>query len=48
VTPQQQNLDQYREAIEPLRKVAMIVVPAIAGPSRLLLRRLRRSRTASS
>jgi uncharacterized membrane protein (UPF0182 family) len=31
VTPQQQNLDQYREAIEPLRKVAMVAVPAIVG-----------------
>ena len=31
VTPQQQNLDQYREAIEPLRKVAMYAVPGILG-----------------
>jgi uncharacterized membrane protein (UPF0182 family) len=31
VTPQQQNLDQYREAIEPLRKVAMFAIPAILG-----------------
>lgn len=31
VTAQQQNLDQYREAIEPLRKVAMFAIPAILG-----------------
>jgi uncharacterized membrane protein (UPF0182 family) len=31
VTPQQQNLDQYREAIEPLRKVAMVAIPGILG-----------------
>ena len=31
VTPQQQNLDQYREAIEPLRKVAMVVIPGVLG-----------------
>ncbi|MGO4340563.1 UPF0182 family membrane protein [Pedococcus sp. 2YAF34] len=31
VTTQQQNLDQYREAIEPLRKVAMVGVPAVLG-----------------
>jgi uncharacterized membrane protein (UPF0182 family) len=31
VTPQQQNLDQYREAIEPLRRVAMAGIPVILG-----------------
>jgi uncharacterized membrane protein (UPF0182 family) len=31
VTPQQQNLDQYREAIEPLRKIAMFAIPGILG-----------------
>nr|WP_256363734.1 UPF0182 family protein [Phycicoccus sp. Soil802] len=31
VTAQQQNLDQYREAIEPLRKVAIFAIPAILG-----------------
>ncbi|GAA4719925.1 UPF0182 family protein [Pedococcus ginsenosidimutans] len=31
VTTQQQSLDQYREAIEPLRKVAMVGVPAVLG-----------------
>ncbi|MDF2093464.1 UPF0182 family protein [Knoellia sp. 3-2P3] len=31
VTPQQQNLDQYREAIEPLRRVATIGIPVILG-----------------
>ena len=31
VTAQQQSLDQYREAIEPLRKVAIIAVPAVLG-----------------
>ncbi len=30
-TPEQATLDQYREAIEPLRKVVMIVVPALVG-----------------
>ncbi|WGW10520.1 UPF0182 family protein [Saxibacter everestensis] len=30
-TPQQENLDRYREAIEPLRKVMMIAVPALLG-----------------
>ena len=31
VTPQQQSLDQYREAIEPLRKLAIIIVPGLLG-----------------
>ncbi len=31
VTPQQQTLDQYREAIEPLRRLAMIGIPAVLG-----------------
>ena len=31
VTPQQQNLDQYREAIEPLRRIATIGIPVILG-----------------
>ncbi|WP_406829884.1 UPF0182 family protein [Pedococcus sp. KACC 23699] len=31
VTAQQQNLDQYREAIEPLRKIAIVAVPAVLG-----------------
>ncbi|WP_270888414.1 UPF0182 family membrane protein [Pedococcus sp. 5OH_020] len=31
VTPQQQSLDQYREAIEPLRRVAMVAIPGILG-----------------
>ncbi|WP_342707689.1 UPF0182 family protein [Pedococcus cremeus] len=31
VTPQQQNLDQYREAIEPLRRVATIGIPVVLG-----------------
>jgi uncharacterized protein len=31
VTPQQQSLDQYREAIEPLRRVATIGIPVILG-----------------
>lgn len=31
VTPQQQNLDQYREAIEPLRRIAMFAIPGILG-----------------
>ncbi len=30
-TPEQATLDQYREAIEPLRKVVMIVAPALVG-----------------
>ncbi len=30
-TPEQATLDQYREAIEPLRKIVMIVVPALVG-----------------
>lgn len=30
-TPQQENLDRYREAIEPLRKVMMVVLPVIIG-----------------
>ena len=29
--PQQQNLDQYREAIEPLRRLAMIGIPVVLG-----------------
>jgi uncharacterized protein len=29
VTPQQQVLDQYREAIEPVRRLAMVGIPAI-------------------
>jgi uncharacterized membrane protein (UPF0182 family) len=31
VTPQQQSLDQYREAIEPLRRLAIVVVPGLLG-----------------
>ncbi len=31
VTPQQQNLDQYREAIEPLRKIALFAIPGVLG-----------------
>jgi uncharacterized membrane protein (UPF0182 family) len=31
VTPQQQNLDQYREAIEPLRRLAMVGIPVVLG-----------------
>jgi uncharacterized membrane protein (UPF0182 family) len=31
VTAQQQNLDQYREAIEPLRKIAMFAIPGLLG-----------------
>jgi uncharacterized protein len=31
VTAQQQNLDQYREAIEPLRRIGMVLIPAILG-----------------
>ncbi|MGC3021543.1 MULTISPECIES: UPF0182 family protein [unclassified Brevibacterium] len=30
-TPRQENLDRYREAIEPLRKVATIAIPAVVG-----------------
>ncbi|WP_251153160.1 UPF0182 family protein [Cellulosimicrobium sp. Marseille-Q4280] len=30
-TPEQATLDQYREAVEPLRKVVMIVAPALVG-----------------
>nr|WP_244954146.1 UPF0182 family protein [Spelaeicoccus albus] len=30
-TPQQENLDRYREAIEPLRKVMMVLLPIIIG-----------------
>ncbi|MBD5786933.1 UPF0182 family protein [Cellulosimicrobium terreum] len=30
-TPEQATLDQYREAIDPLRKVVMIAVPALVG-----------------
>ncbi len=30
-TPEQANLDQYREAIEPLRRLVMIVGPAVLG-----------------
>ncbi|MBO9554329.1 UPF0182 family protein [Cellulomonas sp.] len=30
-TQEQQNLDQYREAIEPLRRLVMIVGPAVLG-----------------
>ncbi len=30
-TPEQATLDQYREAIEPLRKVVMVVAPALVG-----------------
>jgi hypothetical protein len=31
VTPQQQSLDQYREAVEPLRRIAIFVVPGLLG-----------------
>jgi uncharacterized membrane protein (UPF0182 family) len=31
VTPQQQVLDQYREAIEPVRRLAMVGIPAVLG-----------------
>ena len=31
VTTQQQNLDQYREAIEPLRRLATIGIPIVLG-----------------
>ncbi len=30
-TPEQASLDQYREAVEPLRKVVMVVGPALLG-----------------
>ncbi|MBM6590003.1 UPF0182 family protein [Brevibacterium sp. RIT803] len=30
-TPRQENLDRYREAIEPLRKVATFAIPAVVG-----------------
>jgi uncharacterized protein len=30
-TPEQANLDQYREAIEPLRRIVTIVAPAVLG-----------------
>ena len=30
-TPRQENLDRYREAIEPLRRVATIAIPAVMG-----------------
>lgn len=30
-SPRQENLDRYREAIEPLRRVVTIVVPAVIG-----------------
>ncbi|OJX97909.1 MAG: hypothetical protein BGO96_13440 [Micrococcales bacterium 73-15] len=30
-TPEQRNLDRYREAIEPLRRVALIAVPVVLG-----------------
>lgn len=30
-TPEQRNLDRYREAIEPLRKVALLAIPAVLG-----------------
>ena len=30
-TPEQANLDQYREAVEPLRKLVMIAGPALLG-----------------
>jgi len=31
VTAQQQNLDQYREAIEPLRRIATVGIPVVLG-----------------
>ena len=31
VSPEQQNLDRYRESLEPLRKIVMIAVPAGLG-----------------
>ncbi len=30
-TPEQQNLDQYREVIEPLRRVVLLAAPAVLG-----------------
>jgi len=30
-TPEQANLDQYREAVEPLRRLVMVVGPAVLG-----------------
>lgn len=30
-TPRQENLDRYREAVEPLRKVATFAIPAVVG-----------------
>ena len=30
-TPEQASLDQYREAVEPLRKVVMVAGPAVLG-----------------
>ncbi|WP_113903444.1 MULTISPECIES: UPF0182 family protein [Brevibacterium] len=30
-TPRQENLDRYREAIEPLRRVATLAIPAVLG-----------------
>ncbi len=30
-TPRQENLDRYREAIEPLRRVATLAIPAVVG-----------------
>ncbi|PMC98408.1 UPF0182 family protein, partial [Brevibacterium paucivorans] len=30
-TPQQENLDRYREAIEPLRRLMTIVMPLVIG-----------------
>ncbi|MGO1907571.1 MAG: UPF0182 family membrane protein [Brevibacterium linens] len=30
-TPRQENLDRYREAIEPLRRVATLAIPAVIG-----------------
>ncbi|HJE78699.1 MAG TPA: UPF0182 family protein [Brevibacterium epidermidis] len=30
-TPRQENLDRYREAIEPLRRVATLAIPAVMG-----------------
>ena len=31
MTAQQQNLDQYREAIEPLRRIATVGIPVVLG-----------------
>ena len=33
VSPEQQNLDHYRETLEPLRRIATIVVPVAARPA---------------